>query len=64
MLWGEQCQIERELRVEGTLDEEQRRRLLEIVARTPVRRLFTEATPISTDLAPSQPPQGDRALHG
>jgi putative redox protein len=47
---NEQRRIERQIRVEGALEDEQRARLLEIAARTPVTRLFTEGTPISSEL--------------
>ncbi len=46
----EQRQIEREIRIEGALDEAQQARLLEIAGRTPVTRLFKEGTPIATRL--------------
>ena len=49
----DQQQIEREIRIEGALDDAQRTRLLEIAGRTPVTRLFKEGTPISTQLAVS-----------
>ena len=45
--------IQREIRIEGALDDAQRTRLLEIAGRTPVTRLFKEGTPISTQLAVS-----------
>jgi hypothetical protein len=37
---GTQRQIEREIRIEGALDDGQRRCLLEIAGRTPVTRLL------------------------
>jgi len=49
----DQPQIEREIHIEGMLDDAQRTRLLEIAGRTPVTRLFKEGTPISTQLAVS-----------
>ena len=53
VLQDDQRQIEREIRIEGGLDDGQQARLLEIAARTPVTRLFNEGTPISTQLAVS-----------
>ena len=47
---NEQRHIEREIRIEGALDDAQQARLLEIAGRTPVTRLFKEGTPIATRL--------------
>jgi putative redox protein len=43
--------IERVIRIEGTLDDQQRARLLEIADKTPVTRLFISGTPITSELA-------------
>jgi putative redox protein len=57
LLHNDQRQIEREIRIEGPLDEAQHARLLEIAAKTPVTRLFREGTPIQTHLVqPTQRP--------
>src|SRR5919204_6000400 len=40
VLRDDQRQIHREIRIEGALDDQQRARLLEIAAKTPVTRLF------------------------
>jgi putative redox protein len=47
---GEQRRIEREVRIEGPLDSEQRARMLEIASKTPVTRMLSEGTPIATEL--------------
>ena len=50
LLENDQRQIEREIRIQGPLDQAQQARLLEIAAKTPVTRLFQQATPIHTQL--------------
>ena len=50
LLEDDQRQIEREIRIQGPLDQAQQARLLEIAAKTPVTRLFQQATPIHTQL--------------
>ena|SRR6266568_5727385 len=46
---GDQRSIERVIRVEGGLDDEQRARLAEIAEKTPVTRLFKNETAIATE---------------
>ena len=46
---GDQRSIERVIRVEGGLDDEQRARLAEIAEKTPVTRLFKHETAIATE---------------
>ena len=46
---GDQRSIERVIRVEGGLDDEQRASLAEIAEKTPVTRLFKHETPITTE---------------
>ena len=47
---GDQRSIERLIRIDGGLDDEQRARLAEIAEKTPVTRLFKHETPITTQL--------------
>ena len=60
LLHNDQRQIEREIRIQAPLDDAQHARLLEIAAKTPVTRLFQEATPIRTRLVQPAQPSPDR----
>jgi putative redox protein len=46
---GDRRSIERVIRIEGELKDEQRARLAEIAEKTPVTRLFKHETPIATE---------------
>jgi len=52
--------IEREIELEGPLDPEQRRRLLQIADRCPVHRTLTSETVIATYLKDDRPRENDR----
>ncbi|MFI8931533.1 OsmC family protein [Streptomyces sp. NPDC053474] len=47
--------ITREIRLDGTLDADQRRRLMEIAEKCPVHRTLTAGAAITTTPAPAQP---------
>ncbi|MEW2529287.1 OsmC family protein [Streptomyces sp. NPDC047071] len=47
--------IAREIRLDGALDADQRRRLMEIAEKCPVHRTLTEGAVITTTPAPAQP---------